>query len=104
MVAVVAALVAENYHPFFPLVDGPSISHFAQVERLQPGFWLIPFFFTGLVEFYSIATAWAPRKKTEGTVAFLNEDYTPGDLGFDPLDLGNFSFFSFYVGLLVLFI
>lgn len=89
MIAVVAALVAENYHPFFPDVTGPSISHFAQVGRLHPGFWSIPFLSTGIIELYSIATAWAPRKDTKGTVAFLNEDYIPGDLGFDPLHLGN---------------
>lgn len=84
MIAVVAALVAENYHPFF--------SHFAQVGRLYPSFWLIPFLSTSLIELYSIVTAWAPRKDTKGTVAFLNEDYIPGDLGFDPLNLGNLTF------------
>ena len=88
MMAVVGILVAENYHPFYGgLVSGPAVDHFYKIGRMDPSFWLIPLLLTGIFEAYSIATAWAPRKETKGTVAWLREDHIPGNLGFDPLKL-----------------
>lgn len=87
MIAVVGILVSESYHPLFGgEVTGPAINYFGQIGS---GFWLKLVSFITLIETYSIFTAWAPRKDTKGTVGWLREKYTPGDLGFDPLGLGS---------------
>mmetsp|Transcript_14163 Transcript_14163/g.20922 ORF Transcript_14163/g.20922 Transcript_14163/m.20922 type:complete len:241 (-) Transcript_14163:94-816(-) len=97
MMASLGYLVAEHFHPFFGgAVTGPANSHLAQVHEQAP------FFFAFLVS--SIATwelgraiiGWeAPLKaivenqELEGRTWFtkLNENYYPGDIGFDPLRL-----------------
>jgi Chlorophyll A-B binding protein len=85
MIAAVGILVSEIYHPLFGgEVSGPAINYFSQIGF---DFWLKLVAFIGLVEAYSIFTAWAPRKDTKGTVGWLTDSYTPGDLGFDPLGL-----------------
>lgn len=88
MMAVLGILVAENFHPFYGgSVGGPAISHFSQIDKIEKGFWLVPFLAIGSIEAISIATTWAPRKDTKGTVGWLKDNHTPGDLGFDPLGL-----------------
>lgn len=97
MVAAIGILTAEVWHPFYGgLIRGPAISHFQQIEALQPGFWLVPLLATGIFEAYSIAKGWAPPDETKGTVAWLKDDYVPGDLGWDrtnitPLKYGKWS-------------
>ena len=82
MVAALGILVAEAWHPFYS-INGPAIHHFQRIEELQPGFWLVPLLATGIFESYSIAKGWAAVEETQGTVAWLKDDYVPGDLGWD---------------------
>jgi hypothetical protein len=99
MLAVVGYLVAEPFHPLFNgQVTGPANSHLGQVQDVAP------FFFAWLA--MSIATAEIGRalvgwefpldamKKNkdlefEGKtwLTKLNDNYYPGDIGFDPLGL-----------------
>merc|ERR1711981_665678 len=97
MLATVGYLVAERFHPFFDgVVDGPANSHLTQVHDIAP------FFFAWLTT--SIATAEIGRalvgwenpvdaiKKNQDVEAKtwltkLNDNYYPGDIGFDPLGL-----------------
>merc|ERR1711862_512653 len=97
MLAVVGYLVAENFHPLFGgVISGPANSHLGQVQEVAP------FFFAWLT--MSIAAAELARakigwefpldalvknKEVEGKtwLTKLNDDYYPGDIGFDPLGL-----------------
>ena len=103
MLATVGYLVAEKFHPLFNgLIGGPANSHLTQVQEQAP------FFFAWLG--MTIATAELGRallgwefpidaiKKNEQMVveenfdgktwfSKLNDDYYPGDIGFDPLGL-----------------
>lgn len=97
MLAVLGYLVAEKFHPFFGgVISGPANSHLGQVQEIAP------FFFAWLVT--AIATAELGRanigwerpldaieknKDVEGKtwLSKLNDNYYPGDIGFDPLGL-----------------
>jgi len=97
MLAVVGYLVGESFHPFFDgQITGPANTHLTQVTEIAP------FFFAWLVT--AIATAELGRANTgwekpvdaitknkdieEKTwLAKLNDDYYPGDIGFDPFGL-----------------
>merc|ERR1712232_643869 len=97
MLATLGYLVGEHFHPLFNgEVVGPANTHLAQVQTIAP------FFFAWLVT--SIATAeigrasigWESPTKAikknldvEGKtwLSKLNDDYYPGDIGFDPLGL-----------------
>ena len=97
MLATVGYLVAEKFHPLFNgEVTGPANSHLGQVQEIAP------FFFAWLVT--AIATAELGRAKigwedpvkaikknvdVEGKtwLSKLNDNYYPGDIGFDPLGL-----------------
>merc|ERR1712154_176619 len=97
MLAVLGYLVGENFHPLFNgEVTGPANTHLAQVQTIAS------FFFAWLVT--AILTAELGRAKIgweEPTEAIkenlevegktwlskLNDDYYPGDIGFDPLGL-----------------
>ena len=97
MMACVGYLVAEPFHPLFGgQITGPANSHLGQVQEIAP------FFFAFLVT--AIATAELGRsiigweKPTDALVknqevegktwlSKLNDNYYPGDIGFDPLGL-----------------
>jgi len=97
MLAVLGYLVAEKFHPLFGgVITGPANSHLGQVQEVAP------FFFAWLV--MSIATAELGRanigwekpldaieknKDVDGKtwLSKLNDNYYPGDIGFDPLGL-----------------
>jgi len=97
MLAVLGYLVAEKFNPLFGgVITGPANSHLGQVQEIAP------FFFAWLV--MSIATAELGRanigwekpldaieknKEVEGKtwLSKLNDNYYPGDIGFDPLGL-----------------
>jgi hypothetical protein len=53
MIAALGIIVSEVYHPFYNIA-GPATEHFQQMDQYIPNFWLIPFVWTGLFEFYSI--------------------------------------------------
>merc|ERR1712160_154983 len=97
MLATVGYLVAEKFHPLFSgAITGAANSHLGQVQEIAP------FFFAFLVT--AIATAELERAKfgweepvtalqkntdVEGKtwLSKLNDEYYPGDIGFDPLGL-----------------
>ena len=69
----------------FDPVAGPAINHFQQVEAQGAIFWEPLLFAIALAESYRVSVGWANPKG--GKIQGLNEDYSPGDLGFDPLGL-----------------
>lgn len=69
---------------------GPGINHFQQVNAVFPNFWLLILASVGAVELYNISIGWDPLSKTMKDPmgrAFLKEEYVPGNLQFDPLNL-----------------
>lgn len=66
-------------------ITGPAIGHFQQVEARGAIFWLPLLFAIGLAEAYRVAVGWADPKSEDFFA--LREDYEPGNLGFDPLNL-----------------
>lgn len=92
-VAMLAAvgMIAAEIRPFSPLfegkVAGPSIYHVQQIYNIAPRFWVYAVLAVGAFEMYSIALAWG--KRDVNGIAFLKNDYVPGDLAFDPLNFAN---------------
>jgi len=97
MLATLGYLVGESFHPFFGgVVSGPANSHLAQVQEVAPGFFVALTVAIGMSELYRAKTGWnAPPKELSKIVddpnsafgARLNDDYYPGDIGFDPFGL-----------------
>lgn len=97
MLAVIGYLVAEKFHPLFDgAISGPANTHLAQVQEISPFFfaWLVAAI--AVAEFGRARTGWeepvdAIKKNTdvEGKtwLSKLNDNYYPGDIGFDPLGL-----------------
>merc|ERR1712182_43130 len=63
-------------------ITGPAIGHY---QQLGQGFWEPLLLAIGICESFRVAVAWATPKGNGFNQ--LKEDYTPGDLGFDPLGL-----------------
>lgn len=71
MVAALGIMTSEVWHPFYGgQITGPATTHFSQIEQIQPGFWLVPLFATGIFESLSIAKGWAPPSETAGTLGW----------------------------------
>ena len=115
MLAVIGFLVAESWHPLFADVTGPAIDHLTQVRQEYPAFFEIGALVIGGLEVNRALVGWAfpdSREKVRAPRPFvnltasrrerrcleahlslstqagvLNEDYYPGDVGFDPLGL-----------------
>jgi light-harvesting complex I chlorophyll a/b binding protein 4 len=89
MMAALGFVVQENFHPIFDIssgVDGPVIRQLDQVLTFENGqlggsFLLMAIFFS---EIYRARVGWV---EPEIEMRSLREDYTPGDLGFDPLGM-----------------
>eukprot|EP00548_Thalassiothrix_antarctica_P003907 CAMPEP_0194134924 /NCGR_PEP_ID=MMETSP0152-20130528/4993_1 /TAXON_ID=1049557 /ORGANISM="Thalassiothrix antarctica, Strain L6-D1" /LENGTH=239 /DNA_ID=CAMNT_0038830885 /DNA_START=207 /DNA_END=926 /DNA_ORIENTATION=+ len=97
MLATLGYLVAEKFHPLFGgEISGPANSHLGQVQEKAP------FFFAFLVsaittsEIFRAITGWerptnaiSKNQYVEAKtwLSKLNDDYYPGDIGFDPLSL-----------------
>ena len=86
MLAVIGFLVAETWHPLFKDVTGPAIDHLTQVRIEYPAFFEIGAFFIGILEINRALNGWA-YPSSRRVIGTLNEDYYPGDVGFDPLGL-----------------
>ena len=89
MVGALGFLVQESFHPLFSEVDGPAISHLKQLTYSSNG--QLAFAVMGMaIGFAERARArygWvAPKDLVEGG-SRLQEEYIPGDLGFDPLGM-----------------
>jgi hypothetical protein len=86
MLAVLGFLTAESFHPLFKDVSGPAIDHLTQVRQEYPAFFEIGALAIGGLEVNRALKGWAFPDDRE-KVGLLNDDYYPGDVGFDPLGL-----------------
>jgi len=89
MLAAIGYLVGElpaveNNPLFNGAVSGPALRQFQQVEAEGGFFWEILVLVIAITEGYRISYGWKNPKQGGG---LLEDDYTPGDLGFDPLNL-----------------
>lgn len=89
MLATVGFIVGENVEGsafiFDGKISGPAITHIAQVPD---GFWPIIIAFIGAYEATRAEIGWVdPSKCPVDQPGLLRDDYVPGDLNFDPLNL-----------------
>lgn len=86
MLASVGMLVGEKFNPLFDgAISGPSIN---QMQQVPKDFWLPLSFVVLLAEFYRARKGWTnPIGASASEIMTLKADYTPGDLGYDPLGL-----------------
>jgi hypothetical protein len=89
MLATVGFLVGEKVAGssflFDAQVTGPAISHLAQVPVL---FWVILASTIGALEQFRATIGWVdPKDVPVAQPGLLRTEYTPGDIGFDPLGL-----------------
>jgi len=97
MLATLGYLVAEPFHPFFGgQIDGPANSHLGQVQETEPFFFLFLATAIGTWEIARALIGWErPLNAIEKNkdieqktwLSKLNDDYYPGDIGFDPLGM-----------------
>ncbi|PSC68059.1 fucoxanthin chlorophyll a c [Micractinium conductrix] len=66
-------------------VTGPAIYQFQQIEEVRPLFWEALVLCIGLAEVWRVAVGWATP--TGNGFNSLKDEYNPGFLGFDPLNL-----------------
>ena len=87
MVAALGFLVQENFHPIFPDIGGPAARQLDAVLKTENGEGIMATLLFGvmLTEIARARIGWMPPSEGMQT---LREDYTPGDLGFDPLGMG----------------
>ena len=86
MVGALGFLVQEKFHPIFPEFGGPSIRQLDQVLTTESGE-LIGSCLLMAVWFSEFARARIGWVEPEEEMRTLRENYAPGDLGFDPLNL-----------------
>jgi len=88
MLAAVGFLVGEFYHPLFGLEGQEilAIDSLGEVRKVFPEFFEILTLAIGVAELGRALVGWVPPNKATGDQR-LNEDYYPGDIGFDPLGL-----------------
>ena len=101
MLAFVGFLVQESgFHPLFNLDGkgiGPAILHLTEVRTQAPVFFEILTLIIGAAEIKRALSGWTAPKKTWTAInsdlpddspwSRLNDDYYPGDVGFDPAGL-----------------
>lgn len=93
MLAALGMLVTEEPIEFHPLFEasvkdiGPAIRHLDEVRAVSPQFFEILALVLGAIEFNRALTGWTAPGDVLGTGRVFNEDYFPGDVGFDPLGL-----------------
>merc|ERR1719424_1606710 len=87
MVAGLGFLVQENFHPIFPDIGGPGARPLDLVLQTENGQGICAsLLFTIMLT--EIARAKIGWKDPSEAMQELRTDYTPGDLGFDPLGMG----------------
>jgi hypothetical protein len=89
MLAVLGFLVGEKVEGssflFDSQISGPAITHIPQVPE---GFWALLLLSIGATEQFRAEKGWVDPSETPiDAPGMLKADYTPGDLGFDPLGL-----------------
>jgi hypothetical protein len=94
MLAAAGFLVQEKFHPLFSGDGGPAIE---QIPQLPAGFLVALTMSIGAIEARRISIGFAPPTESNLNAARaggksqsfqrLRDDYVPGDIGFDPLNL-----------------
>lgn len=91
MLASTGFIVGENFNPLFDgEIKGPAINHFQQVPT---PFWIGLVVAIAALELNRANIGWVPpgagkgASWIEGPFFELKENYTPGDIGWDPLGL-----------------
>lgn len=84
MVAALGFLVQENFHPIFPDIGGPAARQLDEVLKTENGEGIMATLLFGVM-LTEIARAKIGWKDPAEEMQALRPEYTPGDLGFDPL-------------------
>ncbi|GMI15238.1 hypothetical protein TrVE_jg247 [Triparma verrucosa] len=88
MLAFLGFLIGEKVEGssflFDSQISGPAINHFAQVPS---PFWEVLVLGIGVAEVYRAQVGWVSPADSPDEQFLLRDDYTPGDIGFDPLGL-----------------
>ena len=93
MLAALGFIVGEQLEDFPAFlnadghVTGPAIYQFQQVEARGGIFWAPLVIAIGLLESYRVGLGWAPPKGAAFNSLRPDDEYSMGDLGFDPLGL-----------------
>ena len=97
MLAIIGFFVGEAGHPFFagtdvPLrvaetLEGPAIRHLDAIREVAPGFFEVLGLFIGIAETARASIGWTKPAQAKGLTNRINEDYYPGDIGFDPASI-----------------
>lgn len=91
MLAALGFIVAERYHPLFGLSGAEllAIDALTLVRKVLPSFFELLVISISTSEFYRALRGWAVPNYATGVAKgdLLNDDYYPGDIGFDPLGL-----------------
>ncbi len=91
MLAILGFIIGELTHILFDgKISGPAIYQFQQADAILPVFWVGVLSIIGLIEGFSITSAWQSLGDTlqEPTgLAKLKAEHIPGNYNFDPLGL-----------------
>jgi len=89
MVGALGFLVQEAFHPLFPEIDGPAINQLSQLTVTSNGklAFAVMSMAIGFAELARARFGWLDPKDLVEDGGRLQEGYTPGDLGFDPLGM-----------------
>lgn len=91
MLSVIGFLVQESgFHPLFETANkdiGAGIRHLDEVRAASPVFFEILALAIGAAEASRALKGWVKPGDAGGFPGKLNDDYYPGDIGFDPLGL-----------------
>merc|ERR1711988_1253010 len=87
MLGVLGFLTQEAFHPLFGgNIDGPAIKQFDEITRMAPTFWYPVLLAIAVAELGRARLGW--QDPTSGGAMFsLRDEYEPGNIGFDPLNL-----------------
>jgi hypothetical protein len=93
MLAALGLLVTEEPIEFHPLFEagvkdiGPAIRHLDEVRAVAPFFFEVLGIVIGSLELNRALVGWKAPDRDGNKFQDLKEDYFPGDVGFDPLNL-----------------
>jgi light-harvesting complex I chlorophyll a/b binding protein 4 len=87
MVGALGFLVQETFHPIFPQVDGPAINQLTAITTFSGGQTAFAAMSMAIAfaELNRARTGWIDPKDLVEAGPRLQVDYSPGDLGFDPI-------------------
>ena len=88
MIGALGFLVQENFHPIFPEIGGPAARQLDTVLQSSNGQGIMASLLFGvmLTEIWRAKVGWKDPAEEQQA---LRPDYTPGDIGFDPLNMLN---------------